>query len=183
MLQQQSKTRRKPGRPKGSGPTPGSWKPGQSGNPNFTPTSQARLLAHTIMSQTVDVRDQLAAKIVEQAMNGCLQSQRLLVERFMPQVRAQTLAQPLPGIDKGSIEERLQAVLAAAAQGTLSADEAKTWIDGIRGATEAAAIANAERELESIRQMRQQVIARDDSRTLQIPSGAAAEPQDRAIDV
>lgn len=76
----------------------------------------------------------------------------------MPQVRAQTLVQPLPGIDKGSIEDRLQVVLQAAADGRVSADEAKVLIDGIRGATEAAAIAAAERELAQIREMRMQML-------------------------
>jgi hypothetical protein len=110
------------------------------------------------MAATEQVRDQLAERIVQQALAGCLQSQRLLVERFMPQVRAQTLVQPLPGIDKGSIEDRLQVVLQAAADGRVSADEAKVLIDGIRGATEAAAIAAAERELAQIREMRMQML-------------------------
>lgn len=154
--QQIIEPRKKGGRPKGSGPTPASWKPGQCGNPNAI--SDAGKLARRLMAATADVRDQLAERIVHQALNGCLQSQRLLVERFMPQVRAQTLAQPLPGIDKGSIEERLQVVLQAAADGRVSADEAKVLIDGIRGATEAAAIAAAERELAQIREMRMQTL-------------------------
>ena len=154
--QQIVEPRRKGGRPKGSGPTPASWKPGQCGNPNAI--SDAGKVARQLMAATVEVRDQLAERIVQQALNGCLQSQRLLVERFMPQVRAQTLAQPLPGIESGSIEQRLQAVLAAAAEGKISADEARVLVDSIRGATEAAALANAERELQQIRQMRMQAL-------------------------
>lgn len=153
-----SKPRGKPGRPKGSGPTPASWKPGQSGNPAGAEPSPAGKVARSLMAAANDVRDQLAQLIVQQALAGCLQSQRLLVERFMPQVRAQTLAQPLPGIDQGSIEQRLQVVLQAAADGRVSADEARVLIDGIRGATEAASIASAERELQTIREMRLQAL-------------------------
>lgn len=158
MLQQQtpSKPRGKPGRPKGSGPTPASWRPGQSGNPKGAEPSPAGRVARTLMAATAEVREQLAERIVQQALAGCLQSQRLLVERFMPQVRAQTLAQPMPGIEVGSIEQRLQVVLQHAAEGKVSADEAKVLIEGIRQATEAAAIANAERELQAIRAMRMQ---------------------------
>jgi hypothetical protein len=119
------------------------------------------------MAATEQVRDQLAERIVQQALAGCLQSQRLLVERFMPQVRAQTLAQPLPGIETGSIEARLQVVLAAAAEGRVSADEAKVFIEGIRQATEAAALANAERELSQIREMRAQSLALNAPQQLQ----------------
>ncbi len=110
------------------------------------------------MAAADEVRDQLADRIVKQALAGCVQSQRLLIDRFGPApVRAQTAAQPLPGIEQGSIEQRLQAVLHAASEGRISADEAKVLIDGIRGATEAAAIAAAERELHAIREMRKQV--------------------------
>jgi Family of unknown function (DUF5681) len=160
MQQQQtpSKPRGKPGRPKGLGPTPASWKPGQSGNPRGAEPSPAGRVARTLMAATESVREQLAEKIIEQALSGCLQSQRLLIERFMPQVRAQTLAQPLPGIEQGSIEQRLQVVLKAAAEGQVSADEAKVLVDSIRAATEAAAIAAAERELQAIREMRAQAL-------------------------
>ncbi len=160
MLPQQTTTkpRGKPGRPKGSGPTPASWKPGQSGNPRGGEPSPAGRVARTLMTATESVREQLAERIVQQALAGCLQSQRLLVERFMPQVRAQTLAAPMPGIEAGSIEQRLQTVLQHAAEGRISSDEAKTLIEAIRGATEAAAIAAAERELAAIRAMRAQAI-------------------------
>ncbi len=161
MQQQQSvsKPRGKPGRPKGSGPTPASWRPGQSGNPKGAEPSAAGQVARTLMQATNEVRAQLAERIVQQALDGCLQSQRLIVERFMPQVRAQTLAQPLPGIETGSIEQRLQVVLKAAADGQVSADEARVLIESIRGAVEAASIANLEAELQAIRAMRQQVLS------------------------
>jgi hypothetical protein len=123
-------------------------------------------VARTLMQATNEVRAQLAERIVQQALDGCLQSQRLIVERFMPQVRAQTLAQPLPGIETGSIEQRLQVVLKAAADGQVSADEARVLIESIRGAVEAASIANLEAELQAIRAMRQQVLS-DASQTHQ----------------
>lgn len=166
MLPQQNqqttaKPRGKPGRPRGSGPTPASWKPGQSGNPAGAEPSAAGRVARTLMAATDTVREQLAERIVRQALDGCLQSQRLLVERFMPQVRAQTLATPMPGIEAGSIEQRLQTVLSHAAEGKISSDEAKTLIDAIRGATEAASIAAAERELAAIRELRSQALTLD----------------------
>lgn len=165
MLPQQhqqttTKPRGKPGRPKGSGGTPASWKPGQSGNPNGN-LSEAGKLARTLMTYAGAAREELAQKITQQALQGCLQSQRLLVERFLPPVRAQTLATPMPGIESGSIEQRLQTVLAHAAEGKISSDEAKTLIDAIRGATEAASIAAAERELQAIRELRAQALALD----------------------
>jgi len=174
MQQQQSvsKPRGKPGRPKGSGPTPASWRPGQSGNPRGAEPSAAGQVARTLMQATNEVRAQLAERIVQQALDGCLQSQRLIVERFMPQVRAQTLAQPLPGIETGSIEQRLQVVLKAAADGQVSADEAKVLVDSIRAATEAAAIAAAEAELAAIRAMRAQALAHAPVAHQEGPQGA-----------
>jgi len=160
MLQQETITKPKGrgGRPKGGGPTPSSWKPGQSGNPQGREPSPAGRVARSLMAAADDVREALADRIVKQALAGCVQSQRLLIERFGPApVRAQTAAQPLPGIEQGSIEQRLQVVLQAASEGRISADEAKVLIDGIRGATEAASIAAAERELQAIRDMRKQV--------------------------
>ena len=175
MLQQQttSKPQGKPGRPKGSPPTPASWKKGQSGNPAGAEPSAAGRVARTLMVATDTVREQLAERIVRQALDGCLQSQRLLIERFMPQVRAQTLATPMPGIESGSIEQRLQTVLAHAAEGKISSDEAKTLIDAIRGATEAAAIAAAERELQAIRELRAQASALEAPQARQVGPGDA----------
>jgi hypothetical protein len=160
MLQQEStKTRGKPGRPKGSPPTPASWRPGQSGNPAGAPVTERTRIANTLVRAADQHREQLAAVVIQQALQGCVASQRLVFERLGPApVRAQTAAQPMPGIEVGSIEARLQTVLQAAAEGRVSADEAKVLIDGIRGATEAAAIANAERELQAIRAMRHQAL-------------------------
>jgi len=175
---QQIKERKKPGRKPGSPPTAGSWKKGVSGNPGAI--GPAGIVARELMSATAEVREELAAKIIRQALDGCLQSQRLLVERFIPQVRAQTLAQPLPGIDEGSIEERLQKVLKAASEGRVSADEAAILISAIKGATEAAAIAAAERDLQEIRQMRVQIIegAQTRQNALQEPQMVQEESDD-----
>lgn len=125
------------------------------------------------MQATELVREQLAERIVQQALDGCLQSQRLLVERFLPPVRAQTLATPMPGIEAGSIEQRLETVLAHAAEGKISSDEAKTLIEAIRGATEAASIAAAERELQAIRELRAQALVLNAPQTHQEGPGAA----------
>lgn len=156
-----AKPRGKPGRPRGSGPTPASWKPGQSGNPKGGEPSEALKLARTLMTYAGAAREELAQKITQQALQGCLQSQRLLVERFLPPVRAQTLPTTLPGLASGSIEERLQHVLAAAARGEISADEAATLTSTVKAATEAASIANLERELQAIRELRAQALALD----------------------
>lgn len=156
MLQQRStKPKGKPGRPKGSGPTPASWRPGQSGNPAGAPVTERTRIANTLVKAADEHREELAQAVVRQALAGCVASQRLLFERLGPApVRAQTAAQAIDGIQRGSIEQRLQVVLQAAADGRVSADEAKVLIDGIRGATEAASIAAAERELQTIREMR-----------------------------
>lgn len=160
MLQQSStKPKGKPGRPKGSGPTPASWRPGQSGNPAGAPVTERTRIANTLVKAADEHREALAQAVVKQALAGCVASQRLLFERLGPApVRAQTAAQEMPGIDAGSIEARLQVVLAHAAAGRISSDEAKTLIDAIRGATEAASIASAERELQTIREMRLQAL-------------------------
>lgn len=158
MLQQTStKPRGKPGRPKGSGPTPASWRPGQSGNPAGAPVTERTRIANTLVRAADEHRDELAQVVIRQALAGCVASQRLLFERLgPPPVRAQTVAQEMPGIDAGSIEARLQVVLEHAAAGRISSDEAAVLVNAIRNATEAAAIASAERELQTIREMRQQ---------------------------
>ena len=161
MLQQAStKPKGKPGRPKGSPPTPASWRPGQSGNPAGAPVTERTRIANTLVRAADQHREELAQVVVQQALLGCVASQRLLFERLGPApVRAQTAAQEMPGIDQGSIEARLQVVLQHAAAGRISADEAAVLVTAIRNATEAAALAAAERELQAIRELRAQASA------------------------
>lgn len=175
MLQQEStKPRGKPGRPKGSPPTPASWRPGQSGNPAGAPVTERTRIANTLVRAADQHREELATVVVRQALAGCVASQRLLFERLGPApVRAQTAAQELDGIQRGSIEERLQVVLAHAAEGKISSDEARTLIEAIRGATEAASIAAAERELQAIRELRTQALVLNAPQTHQEGPGAA----------
>lgn len=163
MLQQEStKPRGKPGRPKGSPPTPASWRPGQSGNPAGAPVTERTRIANTLVRAADQHREELAKVVVQQALLGCTASQRLLFERLGPApVRAQTAAQEMPGIDQGSIEARLQVVLQHAAAGRISADEAAVLVTAIRNATEAAALAAAERELQAIRELRAQALTLD----------------------
>lgn len=174
MLSQTStKPKGKGGRPKGSPPTPASWKPGHSGNPKGAPVTERTRIANTLVRAADEHRDALVAVVIKQALEGCQASQRLLFERLGPApVRAQTMNQALPGIAEGSIESRLEAVLRAASKGEISSDEAKTLTDTIKGAVEAASIANLERELESIRTMRQQALLAQ-----QAPASALGAPE------
>ena len=170
---QQTSTKRKPGRPKGSGPTPASWRPGQSGNPAGAPVTERTRIANRLIQAADEHRDALAAVVVQQALNGCTASQRLLFERLGPApIRAQTAPGTLAGIATGTIEQRLEAVLAAVSRGDISSDEGKTLADTIRGAIEAVAIAAAERDLQEIRQMRVQIIGGAQTR-----QNALQEPQ------
>lgn len=175
MLQQAStKPRGRPGRPKGSPPTPASWRPGQSGNPAGAPVTERTRIANTLVRAADQHREELAKVVVQQALLGCTASQKLLFERLGPApVRAQTAAQELDGIQRGSVEARLEVVLQHAAEGRISADEAGVLVNAIRGATEAAAIAAAERELATIRELRAQAAALDAPRTRQEALGAA----------
>lgn len=161
MLQQSStKPKGRPGRPKGSPPTPASWRPGQSGNPAGAPVTERTRIAHTLVRAADEHREELARVVVQQALSGCVHSQRLLLERLGPApVRAQTAALELDGIQRGTVEQRLEVVLEHAAAGRISSDEAATLISAIRGAVESAALANAERELQQIREMRTQAIS------------------------
>lgn len=169
MLQQAStKPKGKPGRPKGSPPTPASWRPGQSGNPGGAAVTERTRISNTLVKAADEHREALAAVVVKQALSGCTASQRLLFERLGPApVRAQTAAQELDGIQRGSVEARLEVVLQHAAEGRISADEAAVLVNAIRGATEAAALAAAERELQAIRELRAQALALDAPRARQ----------------
>ena len=160
MLQQAStKPKGKPGRPKGSPPTPASWRPGQSGNPAGAPVTERTRIANTLVRAADEHREALVAKVIEQALQGCQNSQKLIFERFLGPVRAQTAPVVIEGIASGSVESRLEAVLAAASVGKITSDEASVLTGAIRAATEAASLASLERELASIREMRQQVIS------------------------
>ena len=160
VQQQKNKIPGKRGRPKGSGPTPSSWRKGQSGNPRGAEPGPAGRLGRELMAAADAVREQLVRTVVQQAIGGCLASQKLLFERALGPVRAQTLAAPLPGVAHGSVEQRLQAVLDAVGAGQISSDEASTLTSAIRQATEAAQIAQLESELASIRAMRQEGLQR-----------------------
>jgi Family of unknown function (DUF5681) len=168
MLQQKStKPQGKPGRPKGSGPTPASWVKGQSGNPGGAPVTERTRIANALVRAADEHREALVAKVIEQALDGCQNSQRLIFERFLGPVRAQTAPVAIEGIASGSVESRLEAVLAAASVGKISSDEAAVLTGAIRAATEAASLASLERELQSIREMRAQALLANPSGTHQ----------------
>jgi len=104
----------------------GRWQKGQSGNPKGKPPGSGELqkLRASISEHVPEILDSL----ITAAKNGDVQSQRLLLERVLPPMKA--IEQPVE-IDMpadGSLTDKAQAVLSAMSSGNLPASQAAQLI-------------------------------------------------------
>lgn len=96
------------------------WKPGESGNPSGRPKGTG--YAAKVRAAIEDDIPDIIAKLAEQAKAGDVQAARVLLDRVVPVLRAESLPVQIPGLGVGSLTERAQAAISAAGRGEVSPD-------------------------------------------------------------
>ena len=114
------------------------WKKGQSGNP----TGRARGVGkiNSLRDKLMKDADDIIKVVREQALAGDISAARLLLERMIPPVKAQEQAQVIELPKGGTLTQRGEAVLLAAAAGQLAPAQAAQLIAAIGGLARVAEI-------------------------------------------
>lgn len=105
------------------------FKPGESGNPAGRPKGSG-LAGELRRAIATDAPDILAA-LIEQAKAGDVQAARVLLDRILPTLKAESLPVHLPGLARGALAERAQAALQAAGEGDIGPDTAAALVGAV----------------------------------------------------
>lgn len=98
------------------------FKTGQSGNPKGRPR-KGTATAEALRAKLADRAGEVLDTVVEAALAGDLQAARLVLERIVPPLRAQSQPVELLGLAHcQTLTERATAILAAVGAGELAAD-------------------------------------------------------------
>ncbi len=110
---------------------PGRWKSGQSGNPSGRPigTGEVAKLRAAIAKHV----PKIVRKQVELALAGDTTAARLLLERVIPPLKAETLPSPLELPQEATLADSGREALKAAAAGVLSAEQAAQLVALLNG--------------------------------------------------
>ena len=102
------------------------FKPGQSGNPKGKPAGlgQVGKLRMAIAEHIPEIVEQL----IEAAKGGDIQASRLLLERVCPPIKATEQAEQIDLPIEGTLVEKANAVLTAAATGSIAPGQASQMI-------------------------------------------------------
>lgn len=111
------------------------FQPGQSGNP-------ARRKVGAVGKQLTALRkrgDEVIELVVKQALEGCLQSQKLIIDRMLPPLKPVGTLNPIKGYqDAVTVVEKMMCILDAVAAGKYPAQDANTLINLLIHETEIA---------------------------------------------
>ncbi len=104
------------------------WKPGQSGNPAGRPpgTGVIGKLRQSIEEHVPEI----VGRLVEQAKGGDVAAARLLLERVMPPIKPTDQTIQIGPLG-GSLTDQGRAVIAAAADGSLTTSQAAQLLSGL----------------------------------------------------
>lgn len=107
----------------------GRWKPGQSGNPAGRKPGSGRVAAlrASLAECLPDVLDNLA----KAAVAGDMQATRILLDRVLPPLRAEESPVSVDLPAAGSLAEKAEAVLTAAALGEVGPGQAAQMISAL----------------------------------------------------
>lgn len=105
------------------------FKPGQSGNPKGKPPGVGEVgkLRQAIAEHIPEIINQL----VEASKGGDIQASRLLLERVFPPIKAVEQSQEIDMPAEGTLTEKANAMLMAAASGLLAPGQAAQMISAL----------------------------------------------------
>lgn len=107
------------------------FKPGQSGNPAGRPKGSG--VAGKLRKAIEAEAPQIIEALIAQARGGDVTAARILLDRVLPSLKAETAPVTIPGMDAGSLSERAQAALDAAERGEVAPDTAAALVGAVGG--------------------------------------------------
>ncbi len=120
MAVETGRKQRGPGRP---------FRKGESGNPRGRPRgSGPAAKVRAAIAEDVPV---IIKRLAELAKSGDVAAARVLLDRVVPALKAETLPVSIPGIDVGTLAERAQAALSAVGRGEVAPDTAATLVAAV----------------------------------------------------
>lgn len=106
--------------------------PGSSLNPKGKPKGALSRSGQLRAALAEDV-SAIIEQVVAQARAGDLQAARIILDRVLPPLRAESAAVMLPKLAEGTLAERGNAVLTALAAGKIGPDAALPILNGLLG--------------------------------------------------
>ena len=134
--------------PEKAGAKANAWKPGQSGNPAGRPPGQSA--ASKLREAIGRGVDDIIKKLTEQAKEGDVAAARLLLERVLPPVKASDEPQQIEIPESGTLTEKGQAVLKAAADGLIPVSHAASLMTAIGGLAKVAEVDELARRIAAL---------------------------------
>ncbi|MHA7833473.1 MAG: DUF5681 domain-containing protein [Algiphilus sp.] len=124
------------------------FQPGQSGNPAGRPkgSGPSARLRDAIHKEAPDI----IAALVKKAKEGDAAAARVLLDKVLPGLRSEAAPVAVPDMDAGSLTERAQAALNAAARGELPPDTAAQLVGAVGALGRLTEIDEIERRLAAL---------------------------------
>ncbi len=124
------------------------WKPGQSGNPKGRAPGSGQV--QMLRAALGEHLDEVLEVVVAQAQAGDMQACRLILDRVLPALRPaeQPVALEMP--KDGTLTQQAQAVLTAAADGSLGPGQAAQLVSAIAAVGKVAELDEMNRRIEAL---------------------------------
>lgn len=126
----------------------GKFKPGESGNPAGRPKGSINRQLRALR----EAADKVLPLVVEKALAGDADAQRLILDRALPRVRPMSPAEPFT-LPEGDLLDQVQAVLRQVADGEMSPTAAAEVVGMVATAAKVEEIDQLRNEINSLRRV------------------------------
>lgn len=124
------------------------FKPGQSGNPAGRPKGSL----NKQLQELRDASEKILPLVVERAISGDIEAQKLILDRALPRVKSQNPIESF-ALSDGGLFEQVQTVLRQTAAGEISSTIAAEIIGMLAAAAKIEEIEQLRTELETLKQI------------------------------